>query len=328
MPDYLFRSHISDFKDLLNKVVSKCNVETLNLNVENASIHEMIQTVQEEIDVVSEPYAESLAKLKDDTSFLNQDMTILHSELANSKNHMIKRLDELKNDIVHKIEGSNLKTVGSILQDDLGVQDGKVTMYILERNINMILSDCAENNKNSISINGVKFERVLNDETAWMKGMVGRGAQFLKTTKIDGNMVKTARDIFAKNYKFKPWGAIKMGEKLTKWLGRAGVILSVLFEAWEWFKEFRDIRKFNELKDELLNSINNAFANVASLYSTDDKYYSNFAPSYIEIKKVLQQREQEISKLQIQLEEYKNLRERLSSWSKDAQYVDFEEVKA
>lgn len=327
MQDYLFRSHITDFKETLDKVVSRCDKENMNSNVEKASVIEIVKEADESIDNTYLPCKSSLARLKEDSMEMNVNMDIMHAELVNSRNLMIKRLDDLKNDILHKIDGADINTIRSIIQDDLGVQGDTVTMYILERNINMILSDCSENNKVSISVNSVKITKKIEEESAWIEEQVRKGVQLLGKTQIDENMVGETCKVLANTYKFKPWEAIKVSEKLAKWLGRAGIAISVALEVWEWVKEYKNVCEYSELKKELLSTINDAFADVARTFGSDGDYYSNYAPNYIALKESLKKRDEEILLLENQIAQYKELKEKLSSWSKDAEYIDFEEIE-
>lgn len=327
MQDYLFRSHITDFKETLDKVVSKCDIENINSNVEKASVIEIVKEADESIDNTYLPCKSSLARLKEDSMEMNVNMDIMHAELVNSRNLMIKRLDDLKNDILHKIDGADINTIRTIIQDDLGVQGDTVTMYILERNINMILSDCSENNKVSISVNSVKITKKIEEESAWIEEQVRKGVQLLGKTQIDENMVGETCKVLANTYKFKPWEAIKVSEKLAKWLGRAGIAISAALEVWEWVKEYKNVCEYSELKKELLSTINDAFADVARTFGSDGDYYSNYAPNYIALKESLKKRDEEILLLENQIAQYKELKEKLSSWSKDAEYIDFEEVE-
>ena len=327
MQDYLLRSHITDFKETLDKVVSRCDKDNMNSNVEKASVIEMVKEADESIDNIYLPCKSSLARLKEDSMEMNVNMDIMHAELVNSRNLMIKRLDDLKNDILHKIDGADINTIRTIIQDDLGVQGDTVTMYILERNINMILSDCSENNKVSISVNSVKISKKIEEESAWIEEQVRKGVQLLGKTQIDENMVGETCKVLANTYKFKPWEAIKVSEKLAKWLGRAGIAISVALEVWEWVKEYKNVCEYSELKKELLSTINDAFADVARTFGSDGDYYSNYAPNYIALKESLKKRDEEILLLENQIAQYKELKEKLSSWSKDAEYIDFEEVE-
>jgi Predicted GTPases len=327
LPDYMRRSRINDFIDLLNGVITRCDLENLNANVEYGSIKDTLRMVDSALNKASEPIQNTLSLLKEDSDDLNVEMRLLHDNLKDAKKRMIDRLDDLRKDITHKLGGARLETIDTILRDDIGVQEDKVSMYVLEYKIEEILSECSECNNHSIFDRTVVLEQKMEEEGQFLAGCVKFGANYLKNIKINANQVKAVRDVCCKSYKFKPWGAVNLGTKATKALGRVGQVAAVAVEGWQWFTAWRDNKKFNELKSNLLNLINDIFAQIYEQFHSEEAYYKNFAPSYLELKKTLANRENEIETLNKKLEEFSNLKEKVRSWVNDAKYVDFEEIK-
>lgn len=326
LDDYLKRSHITDFKEVLNKVVSNCDLEKLNLNVEYTSIKDMLKHIDQQIKKNTSPIEKIVSQCKETSKDLGTDKEILKAELRISKNELAKRLDELQMDIVQKIEASDHKTIGAILQNNLGIKDNMLSMWIIERDINMILSECSASNSSKVTACATNVKQRIEGEAALIKEQVLKGAKLLKNIKVDANMVKRTRDIVAKNHKFKPWGAVKMGKNITKWISRVGAGIAVAMEAWEWYKEFRDQKRFLSLKQDLLNILNAIFSDVATRYDTDKTFYENFAPEYLDLEETLKQRDAEIKDLNEQLEKFNHLRENIQLWVNNGEYIDFEEV--
>lgn len=326
LDDYLKRSHITDFKEVLNKVVSNCDLEKLNLNVEYTSIKDMLKHIDQQIKKNTSPIEKIVSQCKETSKDLGTDKEILKAELRISKNELAKRLDELQMDIVQKIEASDHKTIGAILQNNLGMKDNMLSMWIIERDINMILSECSASNSSKVTVCATNVKQRIEGEAALIKEQVLKGAKLLKNIKVDANMVKRTRDIVAKNHKFKPWGAVKMGKNITKWISRVGAGIAVAMEAWEWYKEFRDQKRFLSLKQDLLNILNAIFSDVATRYDTDKTFYENFAPEYLDLEETLKQRDAEIKDLNEQLEKFNHLRENIQLWVNNGEYIDFEEV--
>lgn len=117
-----------------------------------------------------------------------------------------------------------------------------------------------------------------------------------------------------------------MGKNITKWISRVGAGIAVAMEAWEWYKEFRDQKRFLSLKQDLLNILNAIFSDVATRYDTDKTFYENFAPEYLDLEETLKQRDAEIKDLNEQLEKFNHLRENIQLWVNNGEYIDFEEV--
>ena len=144
--------------------------------------------------------------------------------------------------------------------------------------------------------------------------------------KITDEKKEKMAECVAKDYKFKPWGAVKMGEKATKWLGRLGIAISVITEAWDWYSAYRDSKKLEELKQNIKDSINHSFRELFELLS-DDKYLETFAPSYIELCKLLEERNKEVEELRNKLSALTDYKSRIRNWyGEDIEDVEFEEI--
>ncbi|WP_278365045.1 LeoA/HP0731 family dynamin-like GTPase [Phocaeicola barnesiae] len=325
-PDVYFkRSRIDNLQQLLKEVVKNCNKEELQDNVAYASMKDVLSNVDKDIESVMLPSSKMLVKLQDNSDELSSDINILKRDLDDAKVQMVNELDILQKNVIDKIKDAGVQTIGSVIQDELGVEKDGVTLYKLERNINMILSNCVNSNNIKIENKRIRIEQRLDAESNWVKGKIKEGAKYIGKIKVDANMVKAGRDIFAKGHKFKPWGAVKMGEKMTKFLGRAGVVIAVAVEAYEWFKSYKNAKQLDEIKKQLIDDINGIFATIARSFSDQDAYYNEYAPQYIQLRKVLKERENEIAELKNKLAKLEELKENLRSWSKDASYVDFEE---
>lgn len=324
MEEYISLSHINDFVEMLKSVIGKSDLKALQTNVEKASVIDIVQQVEGRIENVYTANRSIFVDLEDNTRQMDVELDILHSELMQSRNNMVKRLDDLQSDIVHKLNNADFKTVGAILQDDLGIKGEEVDLHKLERNINLILSECSECNNSSISFQCMNIEKVFENEQEWIKNSVTKGSKILGNVKISSDLVKSVRNVCAKGHKFKPWGAVKTASKITKFLKIAGILITIFMEIYEWWNDYGNIKKYNELKEELLSIINDIFDDVSKNYQTDEAYYANFAPSYIELKEQITKRKAEQEKLGQQILECERLNQRLRSWFSDGEYVDFE----
>ena len=77
----------------------------------------------------------------------------------------------------------------------------------------------------------------------------------LKNANISGETVKSIRNVLAKDYKFRRWGAIKLGKNVTKVLNVAGKFLAVALEAVKWYKDARNQKRLEETKDLLKEEV-------------------------------------------------------------------------
>lgn len=326
MDDYLALSRIPNLRKAIDGVIEQNNADKLKDSVVQASVKEMVCSVYQVVGSVNKPVEKALVKVEDSMQDLKLDCKSLKDELFSSRKETYQKLDDYKKYLITEINGASLETIRDVIEDKLGVEDGKITFYVFKRDIDLILKECFENNSSNLSTSAIKFEKSYNWQETFLKDALGRGGEVLGKVKIDASKVKAIRDVVAKDYKFKPWQPTKIGKGATKWLGRLGVAISVLTEAWDWYSAYRDSKKLEELKQNIKDSINHSFSELFELLS-DDKYLETFAPSYIELCKLLEERNKEVEELRNKLSALTDYKSRIKNWyGEDIEDVEFEEI--
>ena len=322
--DYIRRSHINLLRDNLTDVVSNSDALKLSTSAASASVKDMIVTVGDEIDVVCKPVQESLKKVDESCKDLSFYVQQLKSELSLNLSKMQDQLDQYRSDLYADIAGASTETIGEVVDRALGVQDGNVTFYVLQRHIDQIISSCSESNNSAIQLSLVKFKHEFDDQNRFITSALKGGADYLKTVTVSGEQIKAIRDVIASSYKFKPWGAINLGANITKGIGYFAVGINIAIEAYSWYKKWKDSKELDETKASLRKALDDVFAQVYVSFK-DDAYYKNFAPSFLEMQKQLNERNYEVEKLRQKLSELETFKEKVNQW-KQGEYVDFEEV--
>ena len=326
MDDYLTLSRIPNLRKAIDGVIEQNNADKLKDSAVQASVKEMVCSVYQVVGSVNKPVEKALVKVEDSMQDLKLDCKSLKDELFSSRKETYQKLDDYKKYLITEINGSSLETIRDVIEDKLGVEDGKITFYVFKRDIDLILKECFESNSSNLSTSTIKFEKSYNWQETILKDALGKGAEALGKVKIDASKVKKIRDVVAKDYKFKPWQPTKIGKGATKWLGRLGVAISVLTEAWDWYSAYRDSKKLEEHKQNIKDSINHSFSELFELLS-DDKYLETFAPSYIELCKLLEERNKAVEELRNNLSALTDYKNRIKNWyGEDIEDVEFEEI--
>lgn len=326
MDDYLALSRIPNLRKAIDGVIEQNNSDKLKDSAVQASVKEMVCSVYQVVGSVNKPVEKALVKVEDSMQDLELDCKSLKDELFSSRKETYQKLDDYKKYLITEINGASSETIRDVIENKLGVEDGKITFYVFKRDIDLILKECFENNSSNLSTSAIKFEKSYNWQETILKDALGKGAEALGKVKIDASKVKAIRDAVAKGYKFKPWEPTKIGKGATKWLGRLGVLISVLTEAWDWYSAYRDSKKLEELKQNIKDSINHSFSELFELLS-DDKYLETFAPSYIELCKLLEERNKEVEELRNKISALTDYKNRIKNWyGEDIEDVEFEEI--
>lgn len=323
---YYERSHIKDLRKCVNAVVNIADTDKLSSSTYETSVSEVVDALHKVIACTEKPVSKAIAKMERDCAEIEEDGKHLKSELTSSRNDLRQAINEIKNDAIREINGASLETIGDVISNQLGVQNNQVTFYVFQDKLSAQIEQCCEANSGIVNLAAVKVQSTYSMQDAMLNDAVKYGVGQLKNLNISGEQVKAVRDVIAKGYKFKPWGAINMGKSITKWAGRIGAGIGVAFEIYGWYKKHKNQKKLNELKNSLTNAINDCISNVFKTFESDNEYYKNFAPSYILLCQMIQERNDEIASLKQKNKDLENFKIHFEAWKNSADYVDFEEV--
>lgn len=325
--NYLKRSHIEVLREYISSVTDIFDTDAAKNNAETAVIKDVLLNMSKQVDAVSGPLSLALRQYDDELKDMNNDLNILKGELNQSKAIMTERLNDLKKSIKKDINNATQNSFGTVIDDDLGMEGKKVTGYILLRKVNQILSECAEKNNATLSMKEIDFNLRFDKQDSMLKDILKQGGSYLGKVNISGEMVKAARDIFAKSYKFKPWGAINWGKSITKFAKVGGVVFALAIEVVSFISAARNEKKLEKLKADIVGEVDKIFKSIFEMFDKDDKYYENFASSYIEMTKRLHARMQENSVMRHKIANLEDYGKSLRKWFKeDAEDADFEEI--
>ena len=324
--NYYERSHIKDLRKCVNAVVNNADTDKLSSSSYETSVSEIVDGLHKAIECTEKPVSKAIVKMERDCTEIEEDGKHLKSELTLSRNELRQAINEIKNDAIREINGASLETIGDIISAQLGVQNNQVTFYVFQDKLSAQIEQCCEANANNVNLAAVKIEKAYSMQDAMLNDAVKYGVDQLKNLNITGEQIKAVRDVIAKGYKFKPWGAINMGKNITKWAGWIGAGIGTAFELYGWYKQYKDQKKLNELKNSLTNAVNDCICNVFKTFESDNEYYKNFAPSYILLCQKIQERNEEIASLKQKVQYLENYKRDIEAWKNSAEYVDFEEV--
>ena len=140
--------------------------------------------------------------------------------------------------------------------------------------------------------------------------------------------VLQARDRYKNARKFKPWGATKLADKIELGAKLTSSAIEGVCEFYNAYSKYKMENELKKIKHNLKNTINNYWAELSETFNSDEKYQSNFAPSFIELNKIIKQREDEFEDLKRSLNNFDRYKEDLRTWLsyKDIEDVEFKEI--
>ena len=322
--EYIKNSHVNLLRDLVTEIINNANEEDLKIQVDISVLKDLVMQLAKQIALLFKELEDPLLNIKNELKELDQRLMILRNDLAKNRETMTSQIETLKNSLLLDVDKSNtLQEFAQFIETEIGVQNDKVTSYIFERKINQILSSCTESNNSSIFTRKDEFENSFNQTDGFLKSEVLKAAKFAGNLKIDAEMVKWARDIFAKGYKFKPYGAIKMGKNISKGLK----YIEYGVQALDWAMKYWNAKKLERGKKDIKNNLNDCFAEIYSLFNQDEEYYKNFAPTFIELRKQIDKRKNTLTQLEQRNQNIIIYKSDVEKWyGRDIEDVEYEEV--
>lgn len=327
--EYLKRSRIDVLRNCINNIVDKNNQLELQRSTSFVSVTDMVENLSKLISETSSPFKNGIAEMENQMQDLASELKNAKEDLSQSRLNIKKDLRTLSKEILMDIESSSIETIDGIISNEIGEQNGKVTFYMFNDSVQTIITSFAEDNRVRLDNVSIKFEKTFKIQEKILNEILELGSEGLKNTKISisGEQLKSLRDVVAKDYKFKPWGAIKKAEKLTKTLGVAVAGISVLIELRKFYKRYKEEKEFKKLKTDLKNVINNQITLYLKTLETDDSFYDNYAPSYLKLKNALENRMIEIESLKQRMKKLNGYKQRLDLFYKsNIEDVEFEEL--
>lgn len=324
--EYKQLSHIEDLRCCINQVFAATNPLELRRSVELATIKDIIGIILGSVQQYSHSVSAAADKLRETQHDNEQDLNILKQELEHANKEMSDRLNALKDTVLLDIGNTTLDTIEEVLNSKIGVQGDKITFYVFNNEVNQIVRECTVANGAALETHIVTIEKNTSGAEAIATEALKKGAGSLKNIHISGDMVKTVRDFAFKSYKFKPWEAIKWGKKLTKVSKGVAIAIEAAVAGYQRYKTKKANKNLEKSKEELKKVINDAIADIFATFNSKEKYYKNYAPQYLELKKNLEERKQEYSKLQQYSNKLTVYQQRLIDWMKsNAEDVSYAE---
>lgn len=319
--NYMKRSHIGTLRKTLDKVVENVNKSDVQGNAVEASVKDVVFRLAKTLAVYVKPVEDSLNTCSDEQESLNYKFKNTSDNLQNNRKSLIDNLNSYKTELLRHINNSDVNTIGDVVTQEIGVQDNKVTFYVVNAKVQSYISDCTEGNFKELSSMNQTIEASCTKQNEFWGKALNKGAEL--AGKIDGKMILQGRNFLHLPVKFKPWGA----KNLAKGIGTASAIIQGAMIAYDVIMGFWHKKQFNEMKAALNNAINDYFANLFQVITNDNSYYKNFAPSFLEMKKALDDKDKEITRLKAELQKFTNYKNNLSQfYGRDITDVEWEEV--
>ena len=325
--DYERRSHIGLLRAEVERLIGSTTTVQLAEGSSLSVVRDVLMDIGENIDVVNRQMATPLMRCREEIADMRSDCSILRQELNSSRGTMTDRMNDLKQRVLSEIRhAESADQLVQVVEEQLGMEHGKVTCYILNRNISQIMSECAEANNTSLERKEIEFESRFQAQNDMLGNSLKESQKVLRDVKSKLEVVSHAYSVFSQTFRTTVGHAAKFETKAGRWIGNASVALGVAMELYDWYEAKQRNEKVAELQHTLRESVNEIFSGIFKMFDSDESYYKTFAPSYPEMLKLISTREEELQQMQQQSDNLAGYRDRLRQWMEhdieDAEIVE------
>lgn len=318
-------SHISQVKNLVKSVTQNADKSQLLAETNYAVMKDVTTQIQAALDSAIIPLQNAVNKQENLFNSCENELKSLKRDLISNLGTLRTRLNTLKESTLSSINAASTETMGDVM-NELGIENEQVTLYTLIGKIDQIIRECVESNGASIDSKVKAFDLNFARQDEVMREVVSTGVKMLQGVKISGPQVLAIRDMFFKSVKFKPYGAIKLGAKISKGLSVAGTIIQIGTTIYEIRKQHKMQEELADVKNNLKNEINRIFADLEKSFINEDVFYKNYAPQYLELAQQVELKKHNLDNCSEKLKRNQEYSNNLKKWmdSVDIEDVEFE----
>lgn len=232
-----------------------------------------------------------IPEVKRTVEIMRRDLDNTKKDLIREKRPCREELENLERDICGKIRNATMQTMRGIIEDELGAGDeagykltGKI-QDILSDHFEQIVNTACEKINSDLDVGSIN----VNDALSLVRKGVGGISNAAQG--VNKAMVFAGRDLLGKVgvvIKFKPWGAVKLTNFISKGIPAIGAAVGVVLDVVDVVMAKVNAGKLEKTRNELLSAVQKSFKSIYDEFNESDKFIEAFAPQVIEMEKQIE----------------------------------------
>ncbi|MDD6911175.1 LeoA/HP0731 family dynamin-like GTPase [Actinobacillus minor] len=249
----------------------------------------------------------------------DHELKLISNEINEAREGIEVAINRYFGGLIEQVSGSSLETIEELLVQEIG-EEG----CIISSNINRIFREQTQSATISLNQQVVTFNADFEVAESALGKTAKQGIQHvIKNFKIDAKGVKAAKETIVqvgkmvgvdlKNVlKFKPYGAIKLAEKINKGLP----LLGLAIEGLDAVQKIQVQEKFEKTRKQLKEDLGKQQKEILDLVSSKD-FIPMFFQSYLEL-------EEAFNTLQAEKEQQEERSKRFLEWKAQGEIIEAE----
>lgn len=321
LDEYNQISHISDLQAATSEQIKKSGgANALVLATSQSIVKDVIQRqlpmVQQNVALA----AEEINKFKSIISDVRKEQDSSERNISNARTELKEYITDLFTDLILQVKGTDIETINEFFERNIGDEGIVLETTIqneFERQLGKIAYEIskAETNFNA-SIN--HYNNMVGDLAIQGKKI---SKEFLKNAKVSSKAILTTRDFLMPTFKFKPWGAIKLADKISKGFAVTGALLGIAVEAFDSYSKAKQEEEFNRVKNAIAENLIKQRKDYITFINNPQDFIGQFFPSYFDLL-------QRVKNMEEELVQHQNFLTEFEAWKYEGELIesDFEVI--
>lgn len=297
---YEKRSRIRDLENKTNDILQ--NISSAELSTKTGFdtvgrvISEYINEVESQFQLIIEKI---LPELRSNLECNREEFEQAKNRILSKQNNFIQEIVNLREDLKNELKTYSSENIEEFIRDKIGIENKKMTGKYIIQKINSIMQKYFDYSSNIINNLKKDYEKIEKKQDDFFNSFLGKkallaieqGVKEIASTPLRSlrDNLKTTQNIFGTKFSKKQIDKTanlfsKTFKKLEKTLPTLIVGMEVLSETIETVKKIEDNKKFNELKDDLCDIIEEICDDIIEKAQGDKKDFLELvAPQLIDL---------------------------------------------
>lgn len=321
LDEYNQISHISDLQAATSEQVKKSGgANALVLATSQSIVKDVIQRqlpmVQQNVALA----AEEINKFKSIISDVRKERDSSERNISNARTELKEYITDLFTDLILQVKGTDIETINEFFERNIG-DEGIVLETTIQNEFERQLGKIAY----EISKAETNFNASINHYNNMVGDLAIQGMkiskEFLKNAKVSSKAILTTRDFLMPTFKFKPWGAIKLADKISKGFAVTGALLGIAVEAFDSYSKAKQEEEFNRVKNAIAESLIKQRKDYITFINNPQDFIGQFFPSYFDLL-------QRVKNMEEELVQHQNFLTEFEAWKYEGELIesDFEVI--
>ena len=319
-------NHINEYRTLSH--IGELQTATFNTIKQFPDKNEIV--VRKQKSIIKEVIGDKLPTVSKNLSIANTELIKLQesfeeieTDFQKQKSKLYRARTELRNyvtdyytDLIQRLKKTTPDTIEEFFDGNIG-KDGILIENAIRGEIEMkldTLSADLEGLNQGINMTVEHYTNVIGQLAE--KG-VRKGANYLKNIgiQITNKHVLAFRDMVLPSLKFKPYGAIKVADKISKGFSIFGAALGIGIEVWDGYSEMKKAEEFQKAIQNIAGQLEEQRQEYYELFNDNDRFIEKCVPEFSLL-------DDQIKTLNEQILERKRYIKDFEEWKAEGESID------